>query len=64
MDDDARGVDHRIQAGAQCVAETMGGLGYEGFGFRGGFAVQDGLARAIQGCAQRLKGEFTPVLFH
>jgi hypothetical protein len=42
----------------------MGGLGYEGFGFRGGFAVQDGLARAIQGCAQRLKGEFTPVLFH
>ncbi len=64
MDDNARRVDHRVQAGTQFVAQAMGSLSDEGLCFGGGFAVQGGLARVIQRCTQRLESEFASMLFH
>ncbi len=55
VDDNARRVDHRVQAGTQFVAQAMGSLSDEGLCFGGRFAVQGSLARVIQRSTQHIE---------
>ena len=63
MNNDSGGVDHRVQAG-HVGHQVPRSCGNEGLSVGSRLTAQDGLARSIQGRAQRVEGKFTSILLH